>query len=255
MSRKSLISMIKAEGEYEKMFLSSLSYTIVNSQEKYIPSKTLKPSSIRCPRCAVMQVLGFPTDQEQRTESSIFITECGTFTHENIQRYFTKMTDWEYLNVGNFVREKHLPLEIKKEQNIENGEYETKLYSPEYNMSFLCDGVVKHKKSGKYFILEIKSIGNQGMYRLDGVPDKYKDQAVSYSQLLRIPSIIFLFVNRDIGNKKSFLYTPSREEIRNWQQKITDCLNCINLRILPDIPPEASSSYCQYCNFKESCGR
>lgn len=255
MSRKSLINMIKARNNYEKSFLAELSYTIVNNQEEYIPSKTLKPSSIRCPRQAVMQVLEFPRDQEKRTESSIFITECGTFTHEDIQRYCTKMPNWGYIDVGNYVREKHLPLEIKKEQNIENGEFETKLYSPEFNMSFLCDGVVKHKKSGKYFILEIKSIGNQGMYRLDDVPDKYKDQAVSYSQLLRIPSIIFLFVNRDIGNKKSFLYTPSREEIRSWQQKIADCLTCINLRILPDIPPEASSSYCQYCNYKEACGR
>ena len=255
MSRKSLINMIKAGEDVSQSFLAELSYTITNNQEEYIPSKTLKPSSIKCPRCAVMQVLGYKQDEEQRTESSIGITECGSWLHTQIQQYCTKMQNFEYVNVGDYVREKHLPLEIVKEQDIENGEYETKLYSNQYMMSFLCDGIIKHKKSGKYFILEIKSIGNQGMYRLEEVPEQYKDQAISYSQLLEIPDVIFLFVNRDIYNKKSFLYTPSRKEIRHWQQKIADCLMCINLRVLPDIPPFADNKFCRYCNYKEACGR
>lgn len=255
MSRKSLITMIKSGKDVASSFLAELSYTIENSQEGYIPSPTLKPSSIRCPRYAVMQVLKFPIDEEQRTESSIGITECGTFTHEKMQEYCLKMKNWEYVNVAEYVREKHLQLEIVKEPDFENGQYETKLYSNEYNMSFLCDGIVKNKKNGKYFVLEIKSIGNQGMYRLEDIPEQYRDQAISYSQLLEIPDVIFLFVNRDIYTKKSFLYTPSRDEIRHWQQKIADCLMCINLRVLPDIPPEADNKFCRYCNMKTSCGR
>ena len=100
MSRKSLINMIKAGNDYEKSFLAELSYTITNNQEEYIPSKTLKPSSIKCPRCAVMQVLGYKQDEEQRTETSIGITECGSWLHTQIQQYCTKMQNFEYVNVG-----------------------------------------------------------------------------------------------------------------------------------------------------------
>lgn len=255
MSRKSLISMIKAGEDVASSFLAELSHTIENSQEEYIPSPTLKPSSIKCPRCAVMQVLGYPRDEELRAESSIGITECGTWLHLTMQEYCLKMTNWEYVNVAEYVTNKQLPLKIVKEPDFENGEYETKLFSEQYLMSFLCDGILRNKKTGKYYILEIKSISNQGMYRLDKVPDHYKDQAISYTQLLEIPDVIFLFVNRDVYNKKTFLFTPSREEIRNWQQKISDCLTCINLKILPDIPPEASNSFCKYCRYKEACGR
>ena len=63
--------------------------------------------------------------------------------------------DCEYINVADFVRSRNLDyLEIKKEPNPDAGEYETKLYHKDLNISFLCDGIIRYKDH--YYILELK---------------------------------------------------------------------------------------------------
>ena len=244
--------MIAAKEDFAKSFLAQLSYTIENSQEEHIPSKTFKPSSLRCMRAAVMQVLGLQVDDTKQSETSIGVTSAGTFIHQDIQRYCTLMKSCGYVNVGDYVREKKLPLIIRREANFENGEYETKLYSREYNISFLCDGIIKHEDD--YYILEIKSINSQGMYKLDGVPEKYKTQATAYSQLLSIPKVLFLFVNRDLFNKKTFLFSPTREEIRNFWENIKYGNDCVKNNIIPPMPKESGNKFCQYCEYRKTCG-
>ena len=242
--------MIKAGKEdIPSSFLASLTKAI-ETQEQREPSKTFKPSSLSCIRRAAFEVLGAPRKEEQ-SEISNGVTSAGTFIHEYIQQNCLKMNGFEYVNVGEYVRQNNLPLEVRKEQDIENGEYETKLYSPEYNISFLCDGIIKRKD--KYFILEIKSCGNQKMYHLEGVPEEYKAQAISYSQLLQIPDVLFLFVNRDLFQKKAFMFSPTREQIRDWQDKLAYGLECVKEEKIPKKPKEASNKFCQYCNYIDSC--
>lgn len=251
MSRKSLISMIQAGKEdIPSSFLASLTKAI-ETQEQREPSRTFKPSSLSCIRRGVFEVLGYPRTEEPQSEISRGITSAGTFVHEYIQANCLKMLGFEYINVGEYIREHNLPLEVKKEQDIENGQYETKCYSPEYNISFLCDGIIKRKD--KYFILEIKSCGNQKMYHLDEVPEEYKAQAISYSQLLQIPEVLFLFVNRDLFQKKAFMFSPTREQIRAWQDKLAYGLECVKEKKIPEKPKEASNKFCQYCQYKEVC--
>ena len=251
MSRKSLAAMIKAGKEdTPSSFLASLTKAI-GIQEQREPSKTFKPSSLSCIRRAVFEVLGEPRNTSPQTAMSHGITSAGTFIHEYIQSQCLKMSGFEYINVGDYVREKELSLEVRKEQDIENGEYETKLYSPEYNISFLCDGIIKRRD--KYFILEIKSCGNQKMFHLEEVPDEYKQQAISYSQLLQIPDVLFLFVNRDLFQKKAFMYSPTREEIRYWQDKLAYGFECVREKKVPEKPKWANNKFCQYCKYVNSC--
>ena len=251
MSRKSLAAMIKAGKEdIPSSFLASLTKAI-GIQEQREPSKTFKPSSLSCIRRAVFEVLGEPRNTSPQTEISHGITSAGTFIHEYIQSQCLKMSGFEYINVGDYVREKELPLEVRKEQDIENGEYETKLYSPEYNISAMVDGVIK--RGNQFFILEIKSCSNQKMFRLKEIPEEYKQQAISYSQILKIDRILFLFVNRDLFNKKAFMYIPNEEEIKMWKDKIKYGLECVANNIIPDKPLGIQKKICAYCPYKDVC--
>lgn len=250
MPRKNLIAMLKNGNDFSKSFLSSLERTIEESQEERLPSRTIRPSSLRCSRQAVFQLLGKPQDKETPSASLVGICDSGTDIHQRIQEYCLKMKSWKFINVAEHIKEHNLPLEVKKDSNFENHEFETKLYEPERNISFLCDGIIENK--GKRFILEIKSIGNQGMFKLEDIPEYYREQAITYSQLLQIPSIIFLFVNRDLFNKKSFMYTPSRAEIRNWQDKIENILKCAKDEKIPK-KENIEKRICSFCRYKTIC--
>jgi ferredoxin len=72
------------------------------------------------------------------------------------------------------------------------------------------------------------------------VLDKHKAQAISYSMLMQIPDVLFLYVDRDLYNKKTFLYTPSAQEKGKWLNNINYGLECVN---------------CGSCSFSCQAGR
>lgn len=251
MSRKSLISMIKAGEDVSQSFLAELSYTIENTQEEYIPSKTIKPSSLFCPRQSVFQIIGAEMDDEQKNEQSIGICELGSATHLFIQNTILKSRNIEYLNVSDYIKENNIDLEVTKESDFENGEPETKVYSKKFNISCLCDGIVKFKN--KLFILEIKTISSGQFFKLDGVLDKHKQQAISYSTLFDISDVLFLYISRDFFQMKLFIYTPTNKERLDWQQNIEYILSCVKNGEIPPIPKEKSGKFCNYCRYKNYC--
>ena len=261
MARKSLLNMIKAAQEEETDYAEKLLNDITYATQKYEQinkkeiSKSFKPSSIKCIRCGVMQVLGVPQDETVETANLINICAAGTFIHEYTQSIIYRMNtiglNWEFVDVGEYIKKKNLSLEIITPSDFENGIYETKLYSKEYNFRFLCDGIIKI--NNQYFILEIKSISNGGLFRLKGVPEKYKPQAISYVSLLGIKSVLFLFIDRDLFNKKTFLFTPTKNDKVQWQVDIKKALDCVKNNIIPAKPSNADRSFCEYCNYKNYC--
>ena len=228
MARKSLIAMIKAAGETETDYAEKLTADFTHAVQKWdkinkrVPSNSFKPSSFRCLRCGVMQVLGLPQDEGEERANMIGICAGGSFIHEYVQHIIYRMKEmgmsWEYVDVAKYVSEKKLPLEIISPSDFENNVFETKLYSERYNFRFLCDGIIKIKN--KYFILEIKSISSNQFFKLKEIPKKYRTQAISYSSLLRIDDVIFLFVDRDLFNTKSFMLTATQKEKSLWQGKV-----------------------------------
>ena len=261
MARKNLLNLIAnaTTEDVTKGFVTDLNYAIEKYEktDKRPPSNTLKPSSIRCVRSGVFQVLGVPMNEEPPNSNLIGICESGTFVHEMIQGKVLRMKDiglnWEYINVADYVRSHNLNLEVRKECDFEAGEFETKLYDPVRNISFLCDGILKHGR--KYYIFEIKSISNGKFYSTKEVPAKYKDQAIAYSELLGIKDVLFLFVDRDLYSKKSFLYTPTDEERQSWRDRVEYALECIRDSKIPTKPNFADRSFCAYCAYTDICNK
>lgn len=256
MGRKSLFELIhnasKEKIDYANEFLIDLEYHIKKLEkdsQKEI-SKTFKPSSIKCQRCAVMQVLSAPKNKEIRSSNMIGITSAGSFIHEMIQSKVVSMPNWEYVDVVEYV-EANEDLHVLVPCDFENGVYETKLHSDMWNMNFLVDGILR--KNRKYIILEIKSISSRGFFKTKEVPDKYKDQAISYCNLLGIDDVLFLFVDRDLFNMRTFLYTPTENEKINWKNMMNQNLKFVHDNIIPAKPEYADKSFCQYCSYSEYC--
>ena len=154
MERKSLFDLIqnasKEEHDYASEFLTDLDYHIKKLEKDSTKeiSKTFKPSSIKCSRCAVMQVLGCPQNKEVRSSNMIGITSSGSFIHEMMQSKILTMPNWEFVNVAEYVTDNN-DLIVTKPCDFEKGVYETKLHSKKWNMNFLVDGILK--KDDKYF--------------------------------------------------------------------------------------------------------
>lgn len=260
MSRKSLFEIIKNANNDNSLadsFLNDFIYTIEKSDmdNKRKPSRSFKPSNLRCNRASVLEVMGAKLDDTKTTHNLIAICRNGTDTHLAIQEYVNKMKnygiDWEFVDVGKYIEENNIPLEITRRMDISNGVYETKVNSKEYNIHCLCDGLLRH--DGKYILLEIKTIGSRPFYRLNDVLEKHKQQAISYCTLFRVDSIIFLYQERDLLNKKAFLYKPTQKEKDDWVSKMKYLNDCVSKNIVPAKPIEADSKFCQYCNYKTIC--
>ena len=235
----------------EKQFLDDLKRSIEISDTKNArkPSQSYKPSSMNCIRQMYYTVVG----EEAESESNyvmVGICEAGTDRHERIQNAIAGMKengfDCTYVDVGEFVKSRGLPLEVVDKQGNE-----TKLYDPEYNVSFLCDGIIKYQ--GKYYIVEFKTESSFKWKDRKGVDPKHYNQARTYSWKLGIDNVIFVYINRDIVDMKAFLYRVTDDERDMVKTLITTCQGYVNRNVVPPKPEDVPSSACTYCGFKKQC--
>lgn len=253
-----LIDLANDEKSVEEQFLHDLCRSIELNEEKGwgdLPSKTFKPSAMNCMRYSYYQITGVKPDDGEAKHTMIGIANSGSDIHLRIQNAVLHMKDngmdCEYVNVADFVRSRNLTdLVIRKEPDFENGEYETKLYNKKYNISFLCDGIIKYK--GKYYILEIKSETSNKWYSRTGVDSKHERQAISYSLSLGLDNVIFLYVDRDMSNKKSYMFNVTdamRESILSY---IKETNGYIERHIVPP-KDNVERRVCNYCNYQMQC--
>lgn len=245
------------EAPIEKQFISDLTYSIEKTDSSGVrtPSKTFKPSSIGgCPRAIYYQLIGARPDEEQRSSFTLVgICESGSDRHIRIQQAISDMAkngiDCEYIDVETFIKERGLEEEIKV---VSKEGMETKCYSPLYNVSFLTDGIIKYK--GKYYILEIKTMGTQKYIESKEVRNEHKAQGTLYCLLFHLPAVMYLYEDRQMLNKKAFLYEVSDDMKQELIHKMAYITDCVKNNTPPDIPENKKCTYCQYvslCNMNK----
>lgn len=254
--RSSLANVLKLidnaveEQSVEQQFLSDLKRSIEMSDKKNSrkPSQTYKPSGMNCMRQSYYQITGI--EPEVNTSNMLIgICESGTDRHERIQKAVVDMVnnnmDCEYVNVGDYVKAHNLhDIQVVSQQGME-----TKLFNTNYNMSFLCDGIIKYK--GQYYILEIKTESSfKFTSRKDVNPDHYH-QATAYSLSLGIDEVIFLYENRDNCDKKTFLFKVTGDMKQELIGYITNCDQYVKTLKVP--PRCDNSKACNYCDYKTQC--
>ena len=253
-----LVKLIDAEIEdlpVEEQFLNDLRRSIEMSDRKNArkPSQTFKPSGMNCMRASYYQIKGVGSE-DTATSVLIGICESGSDRHERIQKAICDMKDngidCEYVDVAKYVKEHKLKdIEIVSQQGME-----TKLYHKVYNMSFLCDGIIKYH--GEYYILEIKTESSRKFLNRTDVDKGHLKQATAYSLAFGIDGVLFIYENRDICEKKAFLLTVTddmRQDLIGYMENVNTCLknDTVPPKLLGLNPFEKKC--CANCNYKEQC--
>lgn len=234
----------------ETVFLNELIRTIEVCDEQRVPSQTYKPSSVGgCLRNMYYQITGAEIDGTSAEYGLIGICESGTDRHEKLQTYVTRMNekgfDWHWVDVAKYVQQFQPP----GTKVIAQSGMETKCYNEIFNMSFLCDGVIKNKD--EYYVLEIKT---ESGYKFNNHDAPYKEhiyQATCYSMAFGINKVIFLYENRDNCSKKAYLIEVTPEMKEEVADKIFTCDDHVATKTPP--PKTTNSKHCQYCNYRKKC--
>lgn len=255
-----LISETKQTLPPEKEFLSDLKRSIELSDEKSRKKKkgsqSYKPSSMNCIRQMYYIVTGKEGDDELSNYCNIGICNSGTDIHQRIQQAVIDMAnngiDCEYVNVADYVESRNLDyLEIVKRPNFKKKDYETKLFHKTLNMSFLCDGIIKYKNH--YYILELKSENSNKSFSRSDVDISHYNQGTAYSIAFGIDEVIFVYINRDNLDMKSFMFIPTDEMKQDLVGRIEECDEYVKKLKAPPKPVDVASKTCNYCRYKNEC--
>ena len=229
--------------------------------EGEIASRNITPSKMSCPVYEVFKLQGIPMSGEERSFETEGYAEAGNARHMAIQKYLKNHPDVEWVDPGDYVREKGLPFNVRPSKRVIDlvekygipleeakeilGEYEVNLVHKSQPLSFKLDGLIKYK--GEYYILEIKTIGKRDF---DKVPlDKHQSQGKTYSFLLGVEKVAWVYECRE-DFKIKVVFQLIRDEER---QKMRTVLNSIILNKDNPKALERNLTKCNYCRYKPHC--
>lgn len=248
-----LIETVKDALPPEQDFLNDLKRSIEMTADKdtRLPSKTYKPSGMNCIRQSYYQITGTQPDESHASYSLVGICNSGTDIHVRIQTAVEQMKengmDCEYIDVADFVRQRNLEdLDIVSKNGME-----TKLYHKKFNLSFMCDGIIKYKRH--YYILELKTENSYKFMNRKGVDESHYNQATAYSLSFGIDQVLFVYINRDVLDMKAFMFDVTGEMKEGLVGYIEDCDGYVRRLIAPPKPENVSKKTCGYCLYKSKC--
>ena len=257
-SLKNVLRLLNEEQEAltpDQCFLQDLKRSIELNDKKNArkPSQSYKPSSMNCIRNMYYQKMGKDPDESETSYNFIGICNSGTDTHVRIQTAVANMKEvgmqCDYVDVAKYVKTHKLnDIEIVSQQGME-----TKLKNNRYDLSFMCDGIIRYKR--KYYILELKTETTNKYFRRTGVDPGHYNQGTAYSISLGIDEVIFVYINRDTLDMKSYMFVPTDDQKQELIGKITNCDGYVKRKIAPPRPNDLDSKSCQYCNYKSYCRR
>lgn len=254
-----LIDAANEELPIERQFLNDLLASIQKQDEKNArkPSNTYKPSSLNCIRNMYFQVTGAEMQSDRASAELVGICESGTDRHERIQNAVNMMKDTgidcEYIDVGVYVVLQQNHGQLQDLDVVAQQGNETKLYNKKYNMSFLCDGIIKYK--GFYYILEIKTESSNKFWNRKEINPDHILQGTAYALNFGINQVIFLYENRDTCNKKVFMLKVTDKMKQDLVGKMTLCDDYVKQLKVPPKPEDANERHCGLCNYQEMCKR
>ena len=248
-----LLDAAKESQTPEQSFLNDLkrSIELTASNNRRPPSQTYKPSSMNCMRASYYQIIGVQPEHSESSYVMEGICNSGSDIHVRIQTAIMNMKangmDCEWVDVEQFVKSRGLTdLEI-----VDHTPTETKLYNKRYNISFLCDGIIKYK--GHYYILELKTETAYKWGNRQGVDPKHYRQATAYSLCFGINDVIFVYISRDMLDMKAFMFNVTDDMKNDLVGYMTNCDQYIADKKVPPKPEQSGGRFCQYCAYRLQC--
>lgn len=129
----------------------------------------------------------------------------------------------------------------------------------------MCDGILNYTPDGSRVLFEFKTksttIGTVGTYKLKGVQEEHRIQAVAYSILFGVDEVVFMYesVAKDGWTKgaeakvdfRSFYVKITEEDRKNLLDRLSEIASDYYANKLP----EKESEKCFFCVYKEACER
>jgi CRISPR/Cas system-associated exonuclease Cas4 (RecB family) len=249
-----LIDIANKDVPAESSFLEDLKRSIeldTNRPSKRKPSLTFKPSGMQCGRQSYYFLSETKADEPKPTSYNMAgICNSGTDIHVRIQNAVIRMAkngiDCEWVDVEEFIKSRGLDdLSVTSKTDTE-----TKLYNKKYNMSFMCDGIVRYR--GKYYILEFKTETSNKWYSREGVDKKHYNQGIAYSLNFELDNVIFIYIDRDMLQMKSFMFNVTDSMRRGLVEYMNEVNGYLERKIVPP-KPDVPKNICSYCSYQMNC--
>jgi len=230
-----------------------------------IPKGTIvfNPSGAsKCPR-----ELYFKFKREEKDERIGFPyqkrwTRNSTAVHEAVQKDFLYME--RLLEDPKFTISRMPDGTPAWEENIKT----IKLFEHQgvqFALSGMMDGVLTYTPDGSQIGFEFKTKSNTvaqvGNYKMKDAGDYHKVQCVAYHHMFELDEFILMYeaVAKDYWHQganakmdfRTFYYKPTDEE----KTALLDKFASVVLAVKNDELPEADSTKCMFCEYKELCGR
>lgn len=248
-----LINTAKETLPPEQDFLNDLKRSIEMTADKSqrLPSRTYKPSGMNCLRQSYYQIMGTQPDESSSNYTLIGICNSGTDIHVRVQTAVEKMKengmDCEYIDVADFVNQRNLDyLAVVAKNGME-----TKLYHKKFNMSFMCDGIIKYHNH--YYILELKTENSYKFMNRKEVDPSHYNQGIAYSLAFGLNEVLFVYISRDVLDMKAFMFNVTDEMKQELIGYIEECDGYVKRMIAPPKPEDVSKKACSYCLYKTQC--
>lgn len=201
-------------------------------------------------------------DEVQRFPFQRRWTRNSSAVHEAVQRdllYSEKILNNPVFKVHRL--ENGLPA---WEQNIKTVK-EIEHNGVKFALNGMCDGILEYQPDGSKVLFEFKTksttIATVGTFKMKGVQDEHRIQAVAYSIMFGVDEVIFMYesVAKDNWNKGE----EARVDIRTFYVHITqedrnallDRLSEIAKQYYKNILPKKETDKCFFCVYKEACGK
>ncbi|MDK0636866.1 PD-(D/E)XK nuclease family protein [Clostridium perfringens] len=128
----------------------------------------------------------------------------------------------------------------------------------------MCDGILEYKPDGSKVLFEFKTksttIGCVGTYKLKGVQDEHRTQAIAYSLLFGVDEVVFMYesVAKDGWTKgaeakvdfRTFYVKVTEEDRQQLLDKFSEVAKDFYEKKIPE-----KEDKCFFCVYKEACER
>lgn len=244
---------IRLQKSFPELMLEKEISSVIK-EEGRVSNPTLSPSGLGCPRGAAFKLSGATMMDSEETYESGIAAAMGTFIHQRIQKFLSRSSIW--VDVADYLSQhKELGITISEKQKsmgelslVFSGYRNGKRVSPPF--SFQCDGIVNIQD--KYYIVEIKSESDRVWKNRTEPNPKHMNQAVSYSFLYGIDSILWVYASRESygANRKVYLQTIKEREVEEFLISCSRILSAVENDEIKHLP---KSKDCRWCAYLDQC--
>lgn len=214
----------------------------------------IKPSKIQCDRQMYYILTNGQANLVQTTDPKlILIQKMGSYIHLLIQEAMSKAEPQGIIlrkpeDIVEAAIARGINTQIVPSKYDSNNPYEAHCYNSDYNISFMWDGGIYFKDSKT--LIEIKSEDHfKSIQRIAPDPE-HIEQSTCYSLGLGVDDVIFLYVNRNYLNIKSYLVhidNMMKQEVLDKFARVNDAVSKGTL------PEKIKCKSCKYCDYTVIC--